>query len=65
MVKQGGILCMSINLSIIVSVFWTAFQKTWMKQGSNAIHHDKDFGIYFKCDKNLEDLEQESIFADV
>jgi len=28
--------------------------------------HTKDFGIYFKCDKNLlEDLEQENIFADV
>jgi len=37
-----------------------------MKQGSNAIPYDKDFGIYFKCDKNLlEDLEQENIFADV
>lgn len=37
-----------------------------MEQGSNATHYDKDFGIYFKCDKNLlEDLEQESIFVDV
>lgn len=29
-------------------------------------YYDKDFGIYFKCDKTpLEDLVQESIFTDI
>lgn len=63
-VMQGkSTLSIYLFMNSLSELIWA---KTWVKQESNVVHHDKDFGIDFKCDKNpFEYLEQEIIFADV